>query len=56
MAESEKDLHNAWEDRACKTFSAERKEDLFVLVLAGITVLLVWSGIVGTSFFKSLFF
>ncbi|MFP5213225.1 MAG: hypothetical protein ACLGPL_07580 [Acidobacteriota bacterium] len=55
MAESKKDAQN-WEERASNTFSAERKEDFFVLVLAGITVLLVWTGIVGPKFFNSLFF
>lgn len=45
-----------WEDKAKNTFSAERKEDVFVLVLAAITVFLVLTGIVGPTFFKSLFF
>jgi hypothetical protein len=49
-------LENEWEERASKTFSAERKEDFFVLILSGITVALVWTGLIGTKFFKSLFF
>lgn len=49
-------VHQEWEDRACQTFSAERKEDFVVLVMAGITVVLVWTGLVGPQFFKSLFF
>jgi hypothetical protein len=58
MAEQVKDnnVQQDWEDRACQTFSAERKEDLVVLFLAGITVILVWTGLVGPQFFKSLFF
>lgn len=56
MADLEKENREEWEDRACKTFSAERKEDSVVLVLAGITVVLVWSGLIGVNFFKSLFF
>lgn len=56
MAEVTKEAQNSWEERARNTFSAERKEDLVVLVLAAMTVVLVWSGLVGTSFFKSLFF
>jgi hypothetical protein len=58
MAEQQKDdqVRQDWEDRACQTFSAERKEDFVVLALAGITVLLVWTGVIGPQFFKSLFF
>jgi hypothetical protein len=56
MEQGQKEVHNEWEDRACKTFSAERKEDFVVLVLAGITVLLVWVGSIGPKFFNSLFF
>jgi hypothetical protein len=56
MAEPDKETQNAWEDRACKTFSAERKEDSVVLILAAITVALVWTGILGPKFFTSLFF
>jgi len=56
MADLEKDTQNVWEERACKTFSAERKEDTVVLVLAAITVALVWTGILGSKFFNSMFF
>ena len=56
MSDQEKETQNAWEDRACKTFSAERKEDTVVLALAAITVVLVWTGILGPKFFGSLFF
>jgi hypothetical protein len=49
-------VHNEWEDRASQTFSAERKEDVVVLILAAITVAVVWTGVVGSQFFKSLFF
>ncbi|MEW6515059.1 MAG: hypothetical protein AB1443_13790 [Pseudomonadota bacterium] len=53
---SEKSTHDAYEEKAKSTFSAERKEDYFVLALAAITVVLVLSGAVGPGFFKSLFF
>jgi len=56
MAEPAKKASNEWEERASKTFSAERKEDFFVLALAGITVALVWTGLINPNFFKSLFF
>ncbi|MCX8027854.1 MAG: hypothetical protein N3A62_08400 [Thermodesulfovibrionales bacterium] len=45
-----------WEEKAKSTFSAERKEDFVVLVLAAITVVLVMTGAIGPNFFKSLFF
>jgi hypothetical protein len=45
-----------WENKAKAADSAERKEDYMVLVLAGITVALVMSGLIGPGFFKSLFF
>lgn len=45
-----------WEEKAKSTFSAERKEDFVVLVLATITVILVMTGVLGPNFFKSLFF
>jgi hypothetical protein len=48
--------HEAYEARAKATFSAERKEDIFVLAVAGITVALVLVGVIGPSFVKSLFF
>lgn len=56
MAELDKNVHQEWEDRASKTFSAERKEDIVVLVMSAITVAVVWTGLVGPQFFKSLFF
>lgn len=46
---------NKWEDKAKSTFSAERKEDFFVLIVSAITVLLVLAGIIGPKFYKSLF-
>ncbi|MCU0588045.1 MAG: hypothetical protein MUF52_07790 [Syntrophobacteraceae bacterium] len=56
MADLGKENREDWDERACRTFSAERREDTVVLVLAAITVVLVWSGMIGTDFFKSLFF
>lgn len=53
---SEQSTHDAYEEKAKSTFSAERKEDYFVLLVAAITVALVLSGAVGPGFFKSLFF
>jgi hypothetical protein len=53
---SEQSTHDAYEAKAKSTFSAERKEDYFVLALAAITVALVMSGAIGRGFFKSLFF
>jgi len=48
--------HAAWEQKAKSQDSAERREDYLVLALAAITVALVMSGVVGPTFFKSLFF
>lgn len=45
-----------FEKKAAETFSAERKEDIFVLVLAAIAVVLVMTGVIGKDFMKSLFF
>ena len=45
-----------FEKKAAETFSAERKEDVFVLVLAAIAVVLVMTGVIGKDFVKSLFF
>ena len=56
MKKQNNNVQHEWEDRASQTFSAERKEDLVVLILAAITVALVWTGLVGPQFFKSLFF
>jgi hypothetical protein len=53
---SEQSTHDAYEEKAKSTFSAERKEDYFVLVVAAITVALVLTGAIGPNFYKSLFF
>lgn len=53
---SEQSTHDAYESKAKATFSAERKEDYFVLMLAAITVALVVAGVIGPNFVKSLFF
>lgn len=57
---SEKDNGNNFKDqmttKAKASDSAERKEDMMVLVLAAITVTLVMTGVIGPNFFKSLFF
>jgi hypothetical protein len=42
--------------KAQDTFSAERKEDFFVLVLSAIATTLVMLNIIGPSSIKSLFF
>lgn len=52
MAEmNNKDL----EAKAKAAFSAERKEDFVVLVMAAIVAILVLSGIIGPKFYGSLF-
>jgi hypothetical protein len=53
---SEQSTHDAYEEKAKSTFSAERKEDYFVLVVSAITAALVLTGVIGPGFFKSLFF
>jgi hypothetical protein len=53
---SEKSTHDAYEEKAKSTFSAERKEDYFVLAVAAVTVALVLTGVIGPNFYKSLFF
>lgn len=53
---SEQSTHDSYAAKAKSTFSAERKEDYFVLAVAAITVALVMSGAIGPNFFKSLFF
>ena len=53
---SEQSTHDAYEAKAKSTFSAERKEDYFVLAVAAVTVALVLTGVIGPNFFKSLFF
>jgi hypothetical protein len=45
-----------FEERAKKTFSAERKEDFWVLILAAITVVLGLTGVITPKTFPSLFF
>ncbi|MEW5892033.1 MAG: hypothetical protein AB1697_02655 [Pseudomonadota bacterium] len=42
--------------KATETFSAERKEDIFVLIVAAVVVILVLTGVIGKDFYKSLFF
>ena len=49
-------MSSEFEKKAKDTFSAERKEDVFVLVLAAIAVILVKIGVIGPTFVKSLFF
>lgn len=57
---SEMERTNSFKDqmsnKAKASDSAERKEDMLVLVLAAITVTLVMTGAIGPNFFKSLFF
>lgn len=45
-----------YEAKAQETFSAERKEDFFVLVLSAIAVVLVVTGVIDKDTIKSLFF
>ncbi|MCG2721406.1 MAG: hypothetical protein L6290_05240 [Thermodesulfovibrionales bacterium] len=45
-----------FEEKAKKVFSAERKEDIWVLVLAAITVILGLAGVITPKTFPSLFF
>jgi hypothetical protein len=45
-----------FEEKAKKVFSAERKEDIWVLILAAITVVLGLTGIITPKTFPSLFF
>ena len=45
-----------FEDKAKKVFSAERKEDIWVLILAAITVILGLAGVITPKTFTSLFF
>ena len=53
---SEKSTHDEYEPKAKSTFSAERKEDYFVLGVAAVIVALVIAGIIGPKFYNSLFF
>ncbi len=52
MGEINKEL----EAKAKATFSAERKEDFVVLVIATIVVVLVLTGVIDPKFYSSLFF
>ncbi|MDQ7786239.1 MAG: hypothetical protein RDU01_01395 [Thermodesulfovibrionales bacterium] len=45
-----------FEEKSKKVFSAERKEDIWVLVLAAITVILGLAGVITPKTFPSLFF
>jgi len=45
-----------FEDKAKKVFSSERKEDIWVLILAAITVILGLTGVITPKTFSSLFF
>jgi hypothetical protein len=45
-----------FEEKAKKVFSAERKEDIWVLILAAITVVLGLTGVITPKTFPSLFF
>jgi hypothetical protein len=48
--------HDQWAAKAQGQDSAERKEDYMVLVIAAVTVALVMTNVIGSNFFKSLFF
>lgn len=50
------DVNKELEAKAKATFSAERKEDFVVLIIAAIVVILVVSGVIGPKFYSSLFF
>ncbi|MFZ5906744.1 MAG: hypothetical protein ACOYVJ_04960 [Nitrospirota bacterium] len=45
-----------FEEKAKKVFSAERKEDIWVIILAAITVILGLVGVITPKTFPSLFF
>ena len=45
-----------FEEKAKKVFSAERKEDIWVLIISAITVILGLTGIITRATFSSLFF
>jgi hypothetical protein len=45
-----------FDEKAKKVFSAERKEDIWVLILAAITVILGLTGVITPKTFPSLFF
>ncbi|MFH1674970.1 MAG: hypothetical protein ABIF87_16320 [Pseudomonadota bacterium] len=45
-----------FEEKARKTFSDERREDIWVLIISAITVILGLTGIITKNTFPSLFF
>jgi hypothetical protein len=45
-----------FEERARKVFSAERKEDIWVLIISAVTVILGLTGVITKKTFTSLFF
>ena len=45
-----------FEEKAKKVFSAERKEDIWVLIISAITVIMGLVGIITKKTFPSLFF
>ncbi len=53
---SEQPTQNDYAEKAKSTFSAERKEDFFVLGVAAVVVVLVLTGVIGPNFYRSLFF
>lgn len=50
------EINKEFEAKAKATFSAERREDFVVLVMAAIVVILVLAGAIGPKFYSSLFF
>jgi len=53
---NDKSTQDDYAEKAKSTFSAERKEDFFVLGLAAVVVVLVLTGVIGPNFYRSLFF
>lgn len=53
---TDKTYHDQLESKAKTADSAERREDYMVLIIAAVTVVLVYTGMIGPSFYKSLFF
>jgi hypothetical protein len=45
-----------FEEKSKKVFSAERKEDIWVLIMAAITVILGLTGVITPKTFSSMFF
>ncbi len=50
------EVNKEFEAKAKATFSAERREDYVVLVMAVIVLILVLGGLIGPKFYRSLFF